>query len=88
MSANPNIDHISTQAQFKVATRDEAIERYKDWIKQKIKDRDPAVLHEITAIINKAEKTDINLVCWCHPKPCHGHILKKIIDNYFTLQEK
>ncbi len=78
----------STKAQVKVATREEAIERYKVWIKEKIKNRDPEVLQELTAIINKAKNVDINFVCWCHPKSCHGHILKKLLDNYFTLQEK
>jgi hypothetical protein len=79
---------ISTRAQIKVETREEAIEKYKEWIKVKIKEQDPDIINELSQIIKKAENGGVNLVCWCHPKPCHGHILKKILDNYFTIQEK
>jgi hypothetical protein len=77
--------HLNTKskAEVKVNSREEAIEKYKEWITKKIKEKDPAVIQELTNIITIAEHNDVNLVCWCHPKACHGHILKKIIDNYF-----
>lgn len=25
---------------------------------------------------------ELNLVCWCSPKPCHCDILKEMVENY------
>ena len=25
---------------------------------------------------------ELNLVCWCSPKPCHCEILKEMVENY------
>jgi len=61
-----------TLAKYVVSSREEAIKSYQDWIttgegSYLLKD-----LHELK---------DKTLGCWCHPKPCHGDILKNLIEN-------
>ena len=65
--------HISdkkTKADFVVASRDEAIESYRDWVvkqSQLLKD-----LHELRG------KT---LGCFCKPKRCHGDVLVELVNG-------
>ncbi len=69
---NPFTHKPGTKADFVLPTRGEAIEAYKEWItkgagKHLLKD-----LHELKG------KT---LGCWCHPLPCHGHVLLKLSNE-------
>ena len=66
---NP-FSHLSgTLADFKVATRDEAIRAYEKWI---VGQADlMADLHELRGKI---------LGCWCSPKPCHGEVLARLAN--------
>ena len=61
-----------TQADHVVATREDAIEAYREWItkgdgKHLLKD-----LHELKG------KT---LGCWCSPKACHGDVLMELANK-------
>ena len=49
--------------------------KYKKYIKKKIKN-DDELKTELLKLKNK------NLGCWCHPEPCHGDILLKLIKKY------
>ena len=67
---NP-FSHLSTEtlAQFKVATRDEAVARYREYIRTR-----PELLARLPELKNKT------LGCWCHPQACHGDILAELAD--------
>jgi len=56
-------------------TRECVIKKYKKYIKKKIKN-DDELKTELLKLKNK------NLGCWCHPEPCHGDILLKLIKKY------
>ena len=58
-------------------TREDVIKKYKKYIKQKIKN-DNKFKNELLNLKNK------NLGCWCHPEPCHGDVLLKIIKKIVT----
>ena len=64
-------------------TRDEAIEKYRGWIMQKLQDGDLFVsgelrrLHEILA-----KEGRLTLVCWCRPSACHGDIISEILTGW------
>lgn len=67
-----------TLAEFKVATRSEAINKYKKWLLNQ-----PELIEEI-----KKELKDKVLGCFCRPFEgfrgrllCHGQILASIIDG-------
>lgn len=69
---NPFSHKEGTNPNFMCKTREEAIDKYEEWItngmgKHLLKD-----LHEL-----KGKR----LGCWCKPLPCHGDILKKLVDN-------
>ena len=60
---------------FKISknhTREEVLKLYEEYIIGKIKDEDLDLL----SLDNK------NLGCWCHPEPCHGDILLKLIEKH------
>lgn len=62
----------TTQAKYRVDTREQAIEAYREWItngdgKYLLKD-----LHELK---------DKILVCWCKPQSCHGDILIELLNS-------
>lgn len=67
--------HLSgeTKAQFKVDTREQAIEAYKAWL---------ALEHfpEIRAEIVR-ELGGKDLACWCAPQPCHADFLLEIANE-------
>ena len=65
-----------TGALVQVETREESIEKYKEWIDGEIElDIDPPTKEEIMKLENRI------LGCFCHPKKCHGNVLVKIIEE-------
>lgn len=58
--------------------RARVVELYRQWIEIKIEDNDPCVVDELRRI---KEAGDVNLVCWCSPLPCHGDVIKEIVEN-------
>ncbi len=80
---NPFSHLDNTLAQFKVRNRDEAVEKYRDWILEKIEAEDPRVLHALGMI-----QANSNLVCWCKPCACHGDIIKEILETHPRFRER
>jgi hypothetical protein len=60
----------SSQAQYIVESREEAIEAYKEWLLGQ-----PELLEQIKDLRGK------NLVCWCAPKACHAEILLELANS-------
>lgn len=50
--------------------RTAVIEKYRQWLWERIKANDEAVLAALRAL-----NDDSVLVCWCAPLPCHGDIV-------------
>lgn len=73
---NPFSHMENTKAQFKVATREEAIEKYREWIMEQ-----PDLLGSLDELKGKA------LGCFCHPKPCHGDVLAELANTIFFEEE-
>lgn len=72
MWGNPftSIQGRNTKATTVVATREESIEQYRQWLKNQIR----------SGCISREELAELygkDLVCFCAPKPCHGDILIK-----------
>jgi len=66
---NPFSHKSGTRAVHKVASRSEAIRRYRAWVQKQPKLMN--ALHELRG------KT---LGCWCKPYACHGDVLAKLAD--------
>lgn len=68
---NPFSHVDGTLAAFKVATREEAMARYREWVM-----RQPQMVERI-----KNELRGKVLGCWCAPKSCHGDVLAEIANS-------
>jgi hypothetical protein len=66
---NPFSHQLNSIARFKVNSRREAIEKYREWIQTQPELM--AALHELKG------KT---LGCWCAPQPCHGEVLIELVN--------
>ena len=60
----------SNTAAFKVNTREEAIAKYREWIKEQ-----PELLAALPELKDKI------LGCWCSPKACHGDVLVELLKD-------
>ena len=65
-----HIKDRTTRAEFLVRTREEAIEKYRHWIKQQ-----PHLLEKLESLRGK------KLGCWCKPKSCHGDVLVQMLNS-------
>jgi len=68
---NPFSHENGTKAKFKVATREEAIAKYEEWVRTQ-----PGLVAMI-----KRELRGKVLGCWCSPKPCHAEVLVRIANE-------
>ena len=64
--------NTSTQAEFKVNSREEAIDAYKNWI---LHGEGQHLLVDLPELKGKV------LGCWCAPKLCHGDILIALVQS-------
>jgi hypothetical protein len=64
---------------IRVATREEAIERYRRWLWERIKAGEVG-LAELAGLHGK------RLGCWCAPEACHGEVLEAAAFWAFTEQ--
>ena len=62
-----------TLARYRVGSTPEAIQRYEEWIESQ-----PQLIEELKTLKGKI------LGCWCKPKPCHGDVLVKLIQKYYS----
>lgn len=70
---NPFTHKDGTQAKFKVATREEAVEKYREYAIN-----NEEIMNSLDGLKDKV------LGCWCKNKPdtpCHGDVLVKLIKE-------
>lgn len=61
-------------------TREEIIEKYRRWLWSEYK-KNGSVKQELVAIAERVKNGEkVKLVCWCHPKKCHGDVIKNCIS--------
>jgi hypothetical protein len=71
---NPYSHMPGTLAQYRVATRQEALDRYREWILQQ-----PELMAALPELRGKT------LICWCKPASCHGDVLAELVSTRFDL---
>lgn len=67
---NPYSHKDGTLAQFKVATVEEAIQKYEEYVKTQ-----PHLMAALPELRGKI------LGCWCAPKCCHGDVLLRLAND-------
>ena len=70
---NPFSHRHGTLARYKVASREEAIEAFRNWITRGEGRYLLPHLHELAGM---------TLGCWCKPHACHGDILAELVVQY------
>lgn len=74
-----------TKALYQCSNKKESIQKYKDYLLDKISNKDYDICNELNIIGNKAIDDDIYLVCYCvsekNKSSCHGFIIKEIIEE-------
>lgn len=67
---NPFSHLDKTKADYKVASRDEAVDRYEEWLMTQ-----PELLDSLHELQGKT------LGCFCKPERCHGDVLARLADE-------
>lgn len=63
-------------------TREIVIARYKVYLRQQIENNNKGVISELERLGNIAITTgSLNLQCFCSPLPCHGDVIKEVLEN-------
>lgn len=90
--ADPDVDHIGRRNnryrlkesvwcnRFPIGEgvdRERAVELYESALRSALRD-DPGKWWDIETLRGK------RLACWCHPKPCHGDVLVKLLAERKT----
>lgn len=61
--------------------RERVVRQYEQWLRAQIQRRNPAVCGELNRLYHIAMSGDLNLVCWCAPRACHGDVVKKVLEE-------
>ena len=63
--------------------RDRVVHQYHQWLEQHFQqDPNGLVCQEVHRIANQVKRgRNVNLVCWCAPKRCHGDIVKAKVEE-------
>ena len=75
---NPFSHLPKSAADIKVASRDEAVDFYAEWVRGErvVEGLPPPSLEEI-----RSELKGKVLGCWCHPQRCHGDVLVELANT-------
>ena len=86
---NPYSHLEGTTALYKVASREEAIEKYRIWLEDQIYVKEnQEIINELERLADLAlREGKLLLRCFCAPSPCHGDVIKeyleKIIERFY-----
>ena len=81
-----SIKHKETKADFVCDSREESIKLFREYLNDKISNKDSKICAELNKIYLKALSGNVNLMCYCSPKECHGDVIKEIIDSKILLK--
>jgi len=76
---NPFSHLPRSAAEIRVASRAEAVGRYRDWLRQELPRRGPVYREVVRLLRLYRQRGELTLVCWCAPEACHGDVLKKVL---------
>ena len=79
--------HLDLAHTVKVATVEEAVACYRDWLHAMLAEKNIEVRRELNAIYNSALKHTVYLKCWCMDeiKPwrndhaCHAEVIREVV---------
>ena len=65
--------------------RDDVIKQYRVWLSRQLSgaediELNQRVLDELKRLLHIAQNKQLNLICWCAPKACHGDVIKACLE--------
>ena len=79
---NPYTHVGSRHAEYRVATRDEAVDKYESWLKEKL-GSDNEISREFWSLVEFYKDFGrLVLSCWCAPKRCHADVIARMIKEH------
>tara|TARA_R110000772_G_scaffold267998_2_gene393823 strand:+ start:452 stop:817 length:366 start_codon:yes stop_codon:yes gene_type:complete len=81
-----SIKDRKTKALYTCNSREESVSLYEIYLLEQIEAKHKHICDTLNEIYLKALKEDVYLVCYCHPKLCHGEVIKKIIENKILIK--
>ena len=60
--------------------REEVIDKYRQWLKERIRECDSDIIAELSRLKAIADTGDLVLICWCSPKRCHAEVIKEMLE--------
>lgn len=66
----------------KHGTRDEVIDKYETYLKEKVENNDKKIITALEGIAELSQHYEgVNLICFCKPQKCHGDIIKNLVQE-------
>ncbi len=63
----------TTKAEFRVATREEAILKYEQWLADQVLAKNPTIMAALREL-----NEDSKLLCFCAPLKCHAEAVQRV----------
>lgn len=82
---NPYSHLFNTLAEYKVDTREQAIEKYREYFYNRFRTDDQFKKEVMHLIHTYIYHENLILICWCSPLSCHGDIIKDFILDYIAI---
>lgn len=88
--SNPytHLDLHKTKAKYKVNSRDEAIDKYREYLIYEVQNGNVTIINELYRLAEIVKNKTLILSCWCFPKRCHGEVIKEMIELILNLEEE
>ena len=64
--------------------RQRVIDDYRVWLNNEMMKKGE-VFNEMKKILILSKTHDVHLKCYCSPKPCHGDVIKEVIEKGFDV---
>lgn len=85
---NPYSHLENTKAEYKVGSRDEAVQEFEKYLRDKI-NKDLDITREMKRLYRQLIDTgELTLVCWCAPNSCHGDVIKRVLEEKLERENK
>lgn len=56
--------------------RGNAIGKYKEYLMIQIGNKNPTIINELNRIYQASRTMPVELMCYCHPRPCHANVIR------------
>ena len=55
------------------------IAQYRRWLWARLQEPNSPQAHELRRLLANAAAGELELLCWCHPLPCHAEVVRSAL---------